>query len=269
MSYGLTPYDFVQQVYYAQEKVVLDFKPNDDKYKEVLFEANLVLQELQNAEDWSWLRERIDLGSIEPYHHNEIPEYQLPDWVYKVSTLHDDAVCICDCHDHEILRVPFASVGSVHSVRQLRNDLAKLGVPRNNRLTAHVIGSLITFNLPPAMFCFHHHRHHHHELHAFCDVQRRIPLLHICDDSCELEDTNDPMSCTKIEDRIFTEIPDPNYVVMATAARHAEGSPPAQGRIMGLQDTAAKILSAMRQNDASATDPDFIERDNFNYVSVI
>ena len=36
MSFGLTPYEFVQQVYYAQEKVILDFRPDDDKYKEVL-----------------------------------------------------------------------------------------------------------------------------------------------------------------------------------------------------------------------------------------
>ena len=62
MSEGLTTYDFVQQVYYAQEKVILDFWPDDDKFKEVLFEANLILQELQNSEDWTWLREQLVLG---------------------------------------------------------------------------------------------------------------------------------------------------------------------------------------------------------------
>ena len=50
-SQGLTTYDFVQQVYYAQEKTILDFWPEDDKFREVLMEANLVLQELQNSED--------------------------------------------------------------------------------------------------------------------------------------------------------------------------------------------------------------------------
>lgn len=264
MSYGLTPYEFVQQVYYAQEKVVLDFQPCDDKYKEVLFEANLVLQELQAEEDWSWLRERIDLGSVHTHFPHEIPEYELPDWVYKVSTLHDDCLSICTHHDHELLRVPIASVGSVHSVRQLRNDLQKLGVPFNSKLTAHVVGNTVTFNLPPRQFVGNSPHNH-----IYCDVQRRIPLLHICNEHCQLEDPNDPFSCPEIEERIFTEIPDPNYVVMATAARHAEGSPPAQGRIAGLQDTARQILSSMRQNDASTTDPDFIEKDNFNYWSVI
>ena len=59
MSLGLTPYEFVQQVFYVQEKVLLDFHPDDDVYKEVLTEANLVLQELQKEEDWLWLRDTV------------------------------------------------------------------------------------------------------------------------------------------------------------------------------------------------------------------
>ena len=43
MSEGLTAYDLVQQVYYVQEKVILDFLPSDDKFMEVVMEANLVL----------------------------------------------------------------------------------------------------------------------------------------------------------------------------------------------------------------------------------
>ena len=91
MSEGLRPYDFVQQVYYAQEKVILDFWPSDDKYKEVLLEANLILQELQNSEDWTWLREQLILGPCYSV-PGEITEFKLPDWVYKISTLNHDAL---------------------------------------------------------------------------------------------------------------------------------------------------------------------------------
>ena len=68
---------------------------------------------------------------------------------------------------------------------------------------------------------------------------------------------------------MLTEIPDPNYVIMATAARHAEGSPPALARVAGLQDAALKIMSAMRQNDASATDADYQDWQPLGYVEVI
>ena len=64
MRLGLTPYEFVQQVFYVQEKVLLDFHPDDDVYKEVLTEANLVLQELQKEEDWLWLRDTVNLGFV-------------------------------------------------------------------------------------------------------------------------------------------------------------------------------------------------------------
>ena len=58
-------------------------------------------------------------------------------------------------------------------------------------------------------------------------------------------------------------------MVMATAARHAEGSPPALARVAGLQDAAMKIMSAMRQNDASATDADYQDWEKPGYIEVL
>ncbi|MDT3386619.1 MAG: hypothetical protein LIR46_02465 [Bacteroidota bacterium] len=290
MSQGLTAYDFVQQVYYAQEKVVLDFWPNDDKYKEVLMEANLVLQELQNSEDWTWLREQLVLGDTRMV-PNEIPEYQLPEWVYKASTLNNDSLKLyrikpmhhCHCHCHhpkfgsydlwDYIEVPFASTGD----NQHRKDKSYNGRDmlffKDNTLRAIRVGNVVTFNrlLTP----FESNRV------AVIDVQKQIEQFHICDDYCKGVDETSAISyergsdgkwvnpCSKINDRYLTEIPDPNYVVIATAARHAEGSPPAQSRIQGLTDQAQKILSAMRSNDAAATDADYFDYDTFGYIEVV
>ena len=291
MSYGLTPREFVQQVYYAQEKVVLDFHPTDDKYKEVLFEANLVLQELQNVEDWTWLRERLVLGSCH-HRHNEIPEFQLPGWVYKPSTLYHDSLKLYlpeHFHHHHhrhwhfdeemyniknFIDVPIASTGDNQWRKEMQiTDFGQINLA-DIKLRAIKIGDVITFNRP--LLPFEEHRI------AVMDVQRRLMPLHICTEGC-MEGVNKEMEisyeldehgnwenpCRHIEERIFTEIPDPNYMVMQTAARHAEGSPPAQSRIQGLTDAAQRILSAMRQNDASATDADYLEIEVPGYVEVI
>lgn len=278
MSEGMTPYDFVQQVYYAQEKVILDFWPDDDKYKEVLFEANLVLQELQNAEDWTWLRDHLVLG---PCHHgpHEIPEWDLPEWVYKISTLNHDALRLHypapfgGYDESRYIEVPIASSGDNRYVKELHYDRSGRVHQLDRKLRAVKIGNTITLNKPVAPFVSH--------LVAVIDVQRRIRQFHICDGTCVGVNPNEPISyerdehglwinpCSKIEHRVLTEIPDPNYVVMATAARHAEGSPPALARVAGLQDTAQKIMSAMRQNDASATDADYQDWDGIGYIEVI
>lgn len=293
MSKGIKPYDFVQQVYYAQEKVVLDFWPTDDKYKEVLFEANLLLQELQSQEDWNWLRERIVLGDT---HHkpNEIPEYKLPDWVYKHSTLYDDTIKLyrkmpphhhcngyCQCGEYDgmkfnmrdFIEVPFASVGdNQHRKDKLMTERGVIHV-WDPKLRAVRIGDIITFN---RMFVpFEECRV------AVMDVQRQIKQFHICNDFCKGVDPEQSISyeldehgnfinpCAKIEPVMLTEIPDPNYVVIATAARHAEGSPPAAARVQSLNDQAQRILSAMRQNDAAATDADYAEWDIPGYVQIV
>lgn len=292
MSKGMKPYDFVQQVYYAQEKVLLDFVPSDDKYREVMVEANLVLQELQNVEDWTWLREKLILGPCNSA-PGEIPEWQIPDWVYKISTCNHDCLRLMkpvSLHHHAVnqinrfipysgmwldaknyIDVPIASAGD----NQYRKDIDVTGFgaihwPDHN-LRAIKIGDTITLNRVPNGF--------EQMFIATIDVQRRIPLLHVCDETCTTEDGNAfdyditedhgfDNPCKKVEDRILVEIPDPNYVVMATAARHAEGSPPALARIAGLQDAAQRILSAMRSNDASATDADYQDWDIPGYISV-
>ena len=292
MSKGMKPYDFVQQVYYAQEKVILDFVPYDDKYREVLFEANLILQEMQNIEDWTWLREKLVLG---PCHHlpGAIPEWTLPDWVYKVSECNHDCLRLMrpiHLHHHAVhdigrflpyngmyldqmhyIDVPLSSAGD-NQYRKER-QVTEFGAVHwpDPQLRAVRIGDTITFNRPltPAEQRFV----------ATIDVQRRIPLIHVCDENCVTgdgqafdyditEDHGYENPCKKIEDRILVDIPDPNYVVMATAARHAEGSPPALARVAGLQDAAQRIMSQMRQNDAQATDADWQDWEIPGYVSV-
>lgn len=293
MSAGIKPYDFVQQVYYAQEKVILDFWPSDDKYKEVLFEANLVLQELQSQEDWNWLRERLILGDT---HHrpNEIPEYKLPDWVYKHSTLNDDSIKLykqmpphhrcheyCNCGEHNgmkfdmrrFIEVPFASTGDNQHRKEKLVDHNGVIHTWDARLRAIRIGDIITFNrilFPAEEHCV-----------AVMDVQRQIKQFHICNDFCRGVDPEKPICyqldehghfknpCAQIEPVMLTEIPDPNYVVLATAARHAEGSPPAAVRVQSLNDQAQRILSAMRQNDAAATDADYAEWEAPGYIQIV
>lgn len=273
MSYGLTTYDFVQQVYYAQEKTILDFWQGDDKFQEVLFEANLLLQELQNAEDWTWLRDKAILG---PCFQGvgQIPEFELPDWVYKPSTLNHDCIYLhprlpwCDELDlMHYITVPLASSGDTQWRKERQVCTHGVIHTPDFKLRAARIGDTITFNrlLTPQESC----------LFAVMDVQRRIELFHICNDSCTYQEVNGHEVCTKELDeegkeiRHLVEIPDPNYLVMATAARHAEGSPPALARVAGLQDAAQKIMSAMRQNDASATDADYQDWDIPGYIEVI
>lgn len=114
MSKGLTPYEFVQQVYYVQEKVLLDFLPPDDKFKEVLTEANMVIQELQKEEDWLWLRQPRVLGITDhkphpmlrwfPWHRHIAPErlkLKLTEDIYKPSTLYGDGVRLHRYHFNE------------------------------------------------------------------------------------------------------------------------------------------------------------------------
>ena len=273
MSQGLTAYDFVQQVYYAQEKTILDFWPSDDKFREVLIEANFILQELQNAEDWTWLRDKLVLG---PCHRKpgEIPEFELPEWVYKPSTVNHDCLYLHPwipwANEPDLahyITVPLGSTGD--NLWRKNRQMGENGVIHlpDLKLRAARIGDTITFNrllTPEESRCI-----------AIMDVQRRIEQFHVCNSSCTYEVLNGHDVCTKEldedgnEKRHLLEIPDPNYVVMATAARHAEGSPPALARVAGLQDAAQKIMSAMRQNDAAATDADYQDWDIPGYIEVI
>lgn len=104
MNKGVTPQEFVQQVFYIQEKVLLDFYPSDDVYKEVLMEGNMVIEELQKEEDWTWLRDSVNLGFAAPFGHHHCGRWfksqhdvflQIPDYVYKPSEMFGDGVRLC------------------------------------------------------------------------------------------------------------------------------------------------------------------------------
>jgi len=322
MSRGISPIEFVRQVYYAQEKVYLDFVPTDDKYKEVLLEANFVLQELQKEEDWLWLRSQEILAApdneagLTSANTRWLP---VPDNFYKVSTLFNDAlrlyahkpkctdanclnyghkpgetwdeevngvtveksfdwsVCRCKCFDRApYILIPFVSMGwqNDHAQRQMsyitRPNVADitLGVTTVNDGESEKI----VFDRP--LYWPEINRV------PVLQYQRLLEPFHICNDDCVGVDPSKDISYDPTKDdngnRLYwnpcnqiyidadtpklmlTEIPDPFYVIIRTAQYHAEGSPPAQGRIAGLQDQAQKMLSSMRENNAAATQVDFI-----------
>lgn len=264
MSFGLSPAEFVRQVYYQQEKVLLDFLPNDDKYREVITELNFVLQELQKEEDWSWLRERIELGPTHPQPGEQIPEFEMPDWVYKPSTRHGDCLHLYPVdrfgryNEWDRIDVPWGSKGQLNHKRTMQHSWTGRVLHPDRRLLAVNLGNTVTFNRPLVgreLECV-----------AVCDVQRRLEPVHVMERDGELDENDlDPDA----PELILTEVPDPNYVVFRTAALHAAGSPPAQARVQELTDTAQKLLSAMRQNDSEMTEPDTLEREDFGFWNVM
>ena len=282
MSTGITPYDFVQQVYYMQEKTLLDFYPADDKYREVLVEANLVLRELESQQDWTWLREKLILGEVNQ-NYGEIVQFKIPadQDIYKLSMLNHDCIRVYPIigmdgseyilDETTFIALPIASAGDQRWNREKQVNIFGVNHVHDNQLRAVVHGDTILFNrmiLPWENAV------------AVVDVQKHIKQFHVCDESCLDNHYNCTSGdtdilerltklCTRAETKYLTEVPDPNYVIMATAARHAEGSPPALARVAGLQDAAQRILSQMRQNDSDATDSDYIEWDLPGYIEVI
>ena len=289
MSAGITPYDFVQQVYYMQEKTLLDFWPSDDKYREVLVEANLVLRELEAVEDWTWLRETIVFGCCDGI-TNDIVEFSIPSNVYKLSTLHHDCLRLHrvigteEVEEHDdfgnvtthteyvldevnFIPVPISSSGDQRHMRQVQVNGVAVNHIHDYSLKAVVHGDKIMFNRRLTPF--------ESNMVLVGDVQMHIKPFHVCTQHCwnNFKNRNENNvaldKCADASDKYLLEIPDPNYVIMATAARHAEGSPPALARVAGLQDAAQRILSQMRQNDAAATDADWLEWDVPGYIEVI
>jgi hypothetical protein len=455
MSKGITPYDFVQQVFYAQEKVLLDFYPTDDVYKEVLMEANLALQELQQAEDWLWLRETRCIGftgstrfKTPRSKYNEVEKFSLPANVYKPSRLYGDCVRLCryrlkpqfekersvyyeiwnsyihdrslpvstctvlcgqvdDCFkldiddyafggfltfdicsldiveileiidpgcwyigldgslvvgvnsiinrthglmpftqspviqcsyktiletnrrepidedkelrpyqkapephciheafrylsphvwhmDHylvwdfqhtnydsildidrqNVINVPYASSGEKYHRDIKQSNLWLMTEELDHALSAVVNGNEVTFTRP--LIGFEKNRI------ALMDCQMQIDQFHICNEHCisrfaaqgissEISYPDNP--CYKVqlqtEQKMLGRIPDQNYMVLKTASYHAEGSPPAQGRLASLQDQASKILSGMRQNNAEKTRPDYIDYSPIAFIDAL
>lgn len=311
MSAGITPRDFVQQVFYQQEKVLLDFDPSDDKYKEVLMDGNFVLQELQKEEDWLWLRDTKRIGFTEAgKNDHEIASFSFDtSEVYKLSTLFGDCVHLCaysisvpddegfildamkrwvpgksysentqgasltvhpdgkadynasdgtiyhadnlydwlDVDMWDKIDVPLISAGT-HG-RNIKDEVSTFGKPNwvSRPLGCYVLDDKLCFNRPfTSSEC---------ERAVVIDYQRRIDQFHICDHRCPFDEEHMAIH----DEPMLKMIPDLNYVVIKTASTHAMGSPTAQGNIMSLNDTAQKLLSAMRENNAMATTCDTME----------
>lgn len=260
MSRGMTIADLVQQVLYAVYKVRLDvtdgvegsFHCKSDKFKEVVMEANFVLQELQKEQDWNFLRERWDMGrAFNP--GGLVQEIPIPRHAYKLCTGYGDAVRL---HGHgRVMQVPFeeARTGNRRYV-DMFDEWGEMNVDGLDQ-RAFVVGDTLTFNrhwFPGEVGC-----------RLETDIIRYIEPLHICDDSCEDHCEH------AYEDRILTWLPDPYYVVVRTAAKRAEGDPSVAERVQSLTDEGSKLLSAMRENDSAHTTTDTYETVELGYVPVL
>lgn len=261
MSRGLTIADLVQQVLYLVYKVRLDvddseegmFHCHSDKFKEVVMEANFVLQEFQKEQDWNFLRERWDIGHAFNPHHDGIQEIKIPDEAYKLCTGYGDAIRL---HKHGYVhQIPIeeARMGNRRYV-EMFNELGEMNVDGMGQ-RAFVVGDMLTFN----------RRWFPDEVNGRLetDVIRYIEPLHICDSSC-------PDHCPHAyEDKVLTWLPDPYYIAVRTAARRAEGDPSVSERVQSLTDEGSKLLSAIRENDSAHTIPDAYETSVLGYVSVL
>jgi len=259
MSRGITIADFVQQVLYAIYKVRLDvtsgvdgsFHSKSDKFKEIVMEANFVLQEFQKEQDWNFLRERWNMGrAFNPHHH--IQEIPIPHGVYKVCTGYGDAVRL---HSHHVMQIPFEEprTGNRRYVKMF-DEWGEMNVDDLGQ-TAFVVGDTLTFNC----------RWFHDEIgrRLETDVIRYIKPFHICDSSC-------PDNCPKAySDKQLTWMPDPYYMIVRTAAKRAEADPSVSERVQSLTDEASKLLSAIRENDSAHTTTDTYETCSLGYVSVL
>lgn len=263
MSRGLTIAELVQQVLYAMYKVRLDvdasvegaFHSKSDKFKEVVMEANFVLQEFQKEQDWQFLRDRWEMGySKNPI--NGIQEFELPEDVYKVCTGYNDAVRLHRRGNPvACMQVLFEEARSGNrQVVDMFNEYGQLNVNKQEQ-RAFTVGDIVTFNRP--WFSSEE------GLLVETDVIRYIEPLHICDDSCE-------DGChLAYEDKQFTWLPDPYYIVIKTAAKRAIADPSCSEVAQALADDATKFLSAMRENDSAHTTTDTYETGALGYISVL
>lgn len=263
MSRGITIADFVQQVLYAIYKVRLDvdesvegsFHSKSDKFKEVVMEANFVLQEFQKEQDWNFLRDRWEMGHAHNMPHHGIQEIKLPDEVYKVCTGYGDAVRLHKHGWYHARQIPFeeARTGNRRYVEMFDNN-GEMNIDSNDQ-RAFMVGDILTFN----RLWFPNEVGGRLET----DVIRYIEPFHICDDSC-------PDHCPKAyEEKQLTWLPDPYYIVVRTAAKRAEGDPSVTERVQSLTDEASKLLSAIRENDSAHTTTDTYETASLGYISVL
>lgn len=259
MSRGMTIADLVQQTLYAMYKVRLDVAPSlegsyhskSDKFKEIVMEANFMLQEFQKEQDWNFLRERWDIGFTRP---GPVQEFLIPDEVYKLCSGYNDAVRLHFGHGR-VVQIPFDSPRSGnHAAYDMHDENGFLNVDRNLQ-RAFVVGDTLTF----------YRSWYPGEVGRFLetDVIRRIEPLHICDDSC-------PDNCPKAyEEVLFKWMPDPYYFVVKTAARRALADPSCSDIQQSLADEASKFLSGIRENDSAHTNMDTYETSTLGYISVL
>lgn len=263
MSRGITIADFVQQVFYAIYKVRLDvdaslegsFHSKSDKFKEVVMEANFVLQEFQKDQDWNFLRDRWEMGRAYNFIHG-IQEFKIPPDVYKVCTGYGDAVRLHrGMQIMPYMQIPFEEPRTGNRrYKEMFDNLGNLNVDTGKQ-TAFVIGDILTFSRP----WFHSESGSLVET----DVIRYIEPLHICDDNC-------PDNCPKAYEELqFQWMPDPYYFIVRTAAKRAEGDPSCTERVQSLTDEGTKLLSAIRENDSAHTMPDTYETCSLGYYSVL
>lgn len=258
MSRGMTIADFVQQVFYAMYRVRLDvdaskegsFHSKSDKFKEIVMEANFMLQEFQKEQDWNFLRERWDIG----FTHPGFQEFRIPEGVYRICTGYNDAVRMHMGHGVTI-HIPFVSPRSGNmDVYEMYDENGFLNVDKRQQ-RAFVVGDTLAFYRP----WFHGEIGRHLET----DVISYIEPLHICNDDC-------PDNCPKAyEDIHFRWMPDPYYFVVKTAARRAIADPSLSEMVQTLTDEAAKMLSAVRENDSAHTYLDTYETAPIGFISVL
>lgn len=260
MSRGMTIADLVQQVLYLMYRVRFDVDPSlensyhskSDKFKEIVMEANFTLQEFQKEQDWNFLRERWDIGFTGP---GPVQEFRIPDGVYKLCTGYNDAVRLHWRHSRGVMQIPIDSPRSGnHAAIDMFDSFGSLNVD-NNKQRAFVVGDTLTFYRPWYMFeCGHL---------LETDVISYIEPLHICDSSC-------PERCPKAYEEVhFKWMPDPYYFAVRTAARRAIADPSCAEVMQQLTDEAAKILSAIRENDSAHTNLDTYETSTLGYISVL
>ena len=291
----MTQDEFVTAVMRTQEQVNLDdFWPSDDVYKMVLHNANMALEELQSTYQWSWLRKRLVLGTTRKLHPHDdaIPEYELPHFVNRVSTLYQDRLLLCPYRHHhrdprkddpqlndiinsQIIGVPYSSKGAIHVNDVDAFNRVNVYPQYQPELKAVIIGRTVTFNRQLSS--------NERGLAAVCDVQVEIPKFHICSSKCKAHrykndkgewtdeisyDPNNYHPCKHIPRQVLDFMPDTDWVIIQTAAYNAEGSEIAKDKQMNLQNRADKRLSVMKESDVGATDVDQIEYEPFEFITV-
>jgi hypothetical protein len=95
------------------------------------------------------------------------------------------------------------------------------------------------------------------------DVIDLLDPLHICDSTC-----TQPCDHAYV-DKVFTQIPNPYYMVVRTAMKRAEGDPSVTDRVLSLSDEAMKLLSIMRSADSAKTVPDTYSTSELGFTRIL